>query len=155
MSKRAPRRGEAAGPSQRQLRVSEEIRHALSAVLARGDVRDPELADARITVTEVRASPDLKHMTVFVSRLGRAADEALLATLRRSQSDLRRQVAGAVRLRVAPELHFQADTALDYAMRIDALMRRPEVARDLGTHGGEDAAKERDVSVPTPAGEST
>ena len=132
MSKRAPRKGEVAGPSQRQLRVAEEIRHALAAVLARGDVRDPELADTRVTVTEVRASPDLKHMTVFVARLGKTADAALLALLKRSQPELRKEVARAVRLRVAPELHFEADTALDHAMRIDALMRRPEVARDLG-----------------------
>ena len=119
-------------PSQRMLRVAEEVRHALSAVLARGDVRDPDLADARVTVTEVRASPDLKHMTVFVSRLGQTADKALLRLLKDNQPDLRRQVARAVRLKFAPELHFQADTALDHAMHIDALMRRPEVARDLG-----------------------
>ncbi|UFN49919.1 30S ribosome-binding factor RbfA [Roseomonas sp. OT10] len=127
MSKRAPTNA----PSQRQLRVAEEVRHALAAVLARGDLRDMELAEARVTVTEVRASPDLKHMTVFVSRLGRTADKALLDALKRSQPELRTQVARAVRLRAAPELHFQADTALDHAMHIDALMRRPEVARDL------------------------
>ena len=121
-----------AAPSQRMLRVAEEVRHALSGVLARGDLRDPELADTRVTVTEVRASPDLKHMTVFVSRLGQTADKALLDLLRRNQPDLRKQVARSVRLKFAPELHFQADTALDHAMHIDALMRRPEVARDLG-----------------------
>ncbi|WP_426955898.1 30S ribosome-binding factor RbfA [Muricoccus radiodurans] len=125
-------------PSQRMLRVGEEIRHALSAVLTRGDVHDPELADARITVTEVRASPDLKHMTVFVSRLGATADKPLLDLLRRNQPELRRAVAGAVRLKFAPELHFQADTALDHAMHIDALMRRPEVARDLAARAEED-----------------
>ena len=140
MSKRAERKGAEAAPSQRQLRVAEEIRHALAAVLARGDVRDPELAAARVTVTEVRASPDLKHMTVFVSRLGQTADKELLEALKRSQPYLRTQVAKAVRLRVAPELHFQADTALDHAMRIDALMRRPEVARDL--HPADDAEGE-------------
>ena len=121
-----------AAPSQRMLRVAEEVRHALSSVFARGDLRDPELADARVTVTEVRASPDLKHMTVFVSRLGATADKPLLELLRRNQPDLRKQVARSVRLKFAPELHFQADTALDHAMHIDALMRRPEVARDLG-----------------------
>ncbi|MBP0446390.1 30S ribosome-binding factor RbfA [Roseomonas sp. SSH11] len=132
-------------PSQRMLRVAEEVRHALSAVLARGDVRDPDLADSRVTVTEVRASPDLKHMTVFVSRLGQTADKALLDLLRRNQPDLRRQVARAVRLKFAPELHFQADTALDHAMHIDALMRRPEVARDLGPRPhAEDQADEQD-----------
>ena len=144
MSKRAERKGAEAAPSQRQLRVAEEIRHALAAVLARGDVRDPELAAARVTVTEVRASPDLKHMTVFVSRLGQTADKELLEALKRSQPYLRTQVAKAVRLRAAPELHFQADTALDHAMRIDALMRRPEVARDLRPADGEEAGEEKE-----------
>ena len=137
MSKRAARKGDEAGPTQRQLRVAEEIRHALAAVLARGDLRDMELAESRVTVTEVRASPDLKHMTVFVSRLGQTADKALLDALKRSQPELRTQVARAVRLRAAPELHFQADTALDHAMHIDALMRRPEVARDLTGQRGD------------------
>ena len=73
-----------AAPSQRMLRVAKEVRHALSGVLARGDLRDPELADTRVTVTEVRDSPDLKHMTVFVSRLGQTADKALLDLLRGS-----------------------------------------------------------------------
>lgn len=127
------------GPSQRQLRVAEEIRHALAAVFTRGDLRDPELADTRVTVTEVRASPDLKHMTVFVSRLGQTADAALLKLLRANQPELRTQVARAVRLRAAPELHFEADTALDYAMKVDALMRRPEVARDLGPREDDEA----------------
>lgn len=126
-----------APPSQRQLRVAEEVRHALSAVLGRGDVRDPELADARLTVTEVRASPDLRHMTCFVSRLGQAADKVLLELLRRNQPELRRATARAVRLKFAPELHFEADISLDYAMKIDALLRRPEVARDLGETGGD------------------
>jgi ribosome-binding factor A len=123
--------GPAAGPSQRQLRVAEEVRHALAAVLARGEFRDPDLATARITVTEVRASPDLKHMTAFVSGLGRELPEAQLRALKRAAPWLRTQVAKAVRLRAAPELHFELDTALDYAMRIDRVMRQPEVARDL------------------------
>ena len=119
------------GPSQRQLRVAEEVRHALSAVLARGEFRDPDLVRARITVTEIRASPDLKHMTAFVSGLGRDVPEAQFAALRRAAPWLRTQVAKAVRLRYAPGLHFQPDTALDYAMQIDRVMKRPEVARDL------------------------
>lgn len=125
------RRPAEAGPSQRQLRVAEEIRHALSAVFARADFRDPDLAGLRITVTEVRASPDLKHMTAFVSGLGRALPEPQLAALRRVAPWLRTQVARQVRLRTAPDLHFQSDTALDYAMRIDLALRQPAVARDL------------------------
>ena len=84
------------------------------------------------TVTEVRASPDLKHMTAFVSGLGKPLPEPQLQALRRVAPWLRTQVAKSVRLRAAPELHFQSDTALDYAMHIDQVLRQPEVARDLG-----------------------
>ncbi|MFL5254253.1 MAG: 30S ribosome-binding factor RbfA [Rhodopila sp.] len=120
-----------AGPSQRQLRVAEEIRHVLAGVFARHEFRDPELAAAEVTVTEVRVTPDLKHAHVYVSRLGRSDVDALLPALKRASLYLRGQVAHAMRLRYAPDLIFQPDHALDYAMRIDALMHRPEVARDL------------------------
>jgi ribosome-binding factor A len=119
------------GPSQRQLRVAEEVRHALAMLFERRDFRDPELANAHITVTEVRASPDLKHMTAFVSGLGHDVPEAQFQALKRAAPFLRTQVAKAVRLKFAPELHFQHDNALDYAMRMDELLRRPEVKRDL------------------------
>jgi ribosome-binding factor A len=135
MPKRSP--GAADGPSQRQRRVAEEVRHALAAVLSRGDFRDPDLAGAHVTVTEVRASPDLKHMTAFVSGLGRPVPETQFRALRRAAPFLRGQIAKAVRLKFAPDLHFQPDTALDYAMKIDAAMRQPEVARDLGPRPAE------------------
>ena len=135
MPKRSP--GAADGPSQRQRRVAEEVRHALAAVLSRGDFRDPDLAGAHVTVTEVRASPDLKHMTAFVSGLGRPVPGAQFRALRRAAPFLRGQIAKAVRLKFAPDLHFQPDTALDYAMKIDAAMRQPEVARDLGPRPAE------------------
>jgi len=122
----------AAGPSQRQLRVAEEIRHVLAGLFERRDFRDPELADAQITVTEVRVGPDLKHATVFVSRLGRSDVAALLPALKRATPFLRGQVAHALRLRFAPDLTFQPDTALEDATKIDRLLHAPEVARDLG-----------------------
>ncbi len=128
----AARGGDSLAPSQRQLRVAEEVRHALAAVFAREEFRDPDLHDLRVTVTEVRASPDLKHMTAFVSGLGRDLTPAQFAGLRRVSRFLTRQVAAAVRLKFAPDLHFQPDTALDYAMKIDAVLKRPEVQRDLG-----------------------
>ena len=138
----APGRGQGAGaaprgrpsakaPTQRQLRVAEEIRHVLSTLFFRGDFRDPELADAKITVTEVRISPDLKNATAFVSRLGRSDIDALLPALRRAAPFFRTQLAHEMRLRVAPLVSFQPDTTLDYAMHVDRLLRAPEVARDL------------------------
>lgn len=132
----------AEGPSQRQRRVAEEVRHALAAVFAREEFRDPDLHGLHITVTEVRASPDLKHMTAFVSGLGKDLTEAQFAGLRRASHFLRTQVARAVRLKYAPDLHFQPDTALDYAMHISEVMNRPEVKRDLAP---KDGAKKDDV----------
>jgi ribosome-binding factor A len=122
---------QAAGPSQRQLRVAEEVRHALSSVFLRGEFRDPVLVGARITVTEVRASPDLKHMTAFVSGLGKDVPPEQFAALKRAAAYFRTEVARAVKLRVAPDIHFQADTALEYAMKMNEVFSRPEVARDL------------------------
>jgi len=111
--------------------VAEEIRHVLAGLFERRDFRDPELAAALLTVTEVRMSSDLKHATVFVARLGRSDVETLLPVLTRAAPFLRGQVAQAVRLRYAPDLSFQPDHALEYATKIDRLLHAPEVARDL------------------------
>ena len=127
----------AAGPSQRQLRVAEEIRHVLAGLFERRDFRDPELTESVITVTEVRMSPDLRHAVVFVARLGRSDVDALLPALKRVSVYLRGQVAQVLRLRFAPELSFQPDQALEYASKIDRLMHAPDVARDLALKSSE------------------
>ena len=119
------------GPSQRQLRVAEEIRHVLAGLFERRDFRDPDLAEAEVTVAEVRMSPDLKHAIAFVSRLGRRDVDALLPPLKRAAPYLRGQVAHALRLKFAPDLTFQPDHALEYATKIDRLLHQPAVARDL------------------------
>ena len=121
----------ATGPSQRQLRVAEEIRHVLAGLFERRDFRDPELAEAQVTVTEVRIGPDLKHAIAFVARLGRPDIDALLPALTRAAPYCRGQIAHSLPLKFAPELTFQPDHALDYASKIDRLLHRPEVARDL------------------------
>jgi ribosome-binding factor A len=118
-------------PTQRQLRVGEEIRHVLAGVFARGECRDADLAGEQITVTEVRISPDLKRATVFFSRLGRSDTARLLPGMKRAAPFLRAQVAHALRLRHVPILDFDPDTSIDYAMHVDGLLRRPEVSRDL------------------------
>src|ERR1700722_15914935 len=118
-TKSASRAARAKAPGQRQLRVAEEIRHVLAGVFARGEVRDPELSDVLITVTEVRIGPDLKRATAFAPRLGRSDIAEKLPALRRAAPFLRGQVAKSLRLRVAPDLSFQADTSIDYAMHVD------------------------------------
>lgn len=129
--KRRSRGHEGAGPSQRQLRAAELVRHALVEIVAREDLRDPDLQGASITIGEVRASPDLKHMTVFVTPLGGGDAAPLLAALKRATPFLRGQVAKAVRTKYAPDLVFRADTTIDAAARIEALFHAPEVQRDL------------------------
>ncbi|MFT9258393.1 MAG: 30S ribosome-binding factor RbfA [Acetobacter sp.] len=130
------------GPSQRQLRVGEEVRRVLAELFARTAFRDPELSDVTITVTEVRLAPDFRHATVFVTRLGRSDVASLLPALKRVAPWLRTQMAHTLRLRTVPELHFQADTALDTAMHVDTLLRLPEVKRDLDRDA--DEAEEED-----------
>lgn len=108
----------------------------LAGLFERRDFRDPELADVALTVTEVRVSPDLRHATAFVSRLGRSDVDALLPALKRAAPFLRGQVAQALRLRFTPDLGFEPDHTLDYATKIDRLLHQPEVARDLTREPG-------------------
>jgi ribosome-binding factor A len=119
------------GHSQRQLRVGEEIRHLLAELLERGNMHDPELRDASITVTSVDVSPDLRNATAFVMPLGGRDSARLLAALRRAAPWFRARVGEKAGLRTAPEIRFQLDTTFDEADKIDALLRRPDVARDI------------------------
>lgn len=118
--------------SQRQLRVGEELRHILAQLLRPGELRDPALADASITVTEVRLSPDLKNATAFVMPLGGGNADDILAGLKRSAPYLKSRVAREVALRHIPNLSFALDRAFDSAAHITELLSRPDVARDLG-----------------------
>lgn len=119
------------GSSQRQLRAAELVRHALVGIIAREDLRDPDLMGVSITIGEVRASPDLKHMTAFVSALGPGDPQRIADGLTRSASFLRGRLAKHIDLRFTPELHFQPDISYDEARYIDELLASPEVARDL------------------------
>jgi ribosome-binding factor A len=119
------------GPSQRQLRVGEEMRHVLASIFQRGELRDPALHDVALTVTEVRVSPDLKRATAFVMPLGGSNTEKVMEGLKRGAPHLRQRVAHEVKLRVAPEITFAIDESFDEASRIDALLRREDVVRDL------------------------
>jgi ribosome-binding factor A len=117
--------------SVRLLRVGEQVRHVLSEVLMRGDVHDPVLASHSVSVTEVRMSPDLRHATVFVKPLLGADEGEVLAALKRHVKYLRGEVAKRVNLKFSAQLKFLADESFDEASHIDAILRRPEVARDL------------------------
>ena len=122
-------------PSQRQLRVGELIRHAVSQVFERDEIHDPEIAGKSITVTEVRMSPDLKLATAYVMPLGGDDDITVVEALDRVAPFLRHRIGGTVALKFLPKLKFVADETFNHASRIDALLR--EVHRE---NGGDDGA---------------
>ncbi|HEY5820307.1 MAG TPA: 30S ribosome-binding factor RbfA [Mesorhizobium sp.] len=122
----------ASGPSQRMLRVGEQVRHALSDVLQRGEVRDDVIESTVISISEVRMSPDLKIATAFVSPLAAKDNDAVIKALARNAKFIRGRVSGALRqMRSMPEFRFRLDTSYDNMAKIDQLLRSPEVARDL------------------------
>lgn len=131
------------GPSQRQLRVGEMVRHALSQLLQRGEIPDPLLERTVISITEVAMSPDLKIATVFVSPLGVEDPQPVIKALAGQQKRIRGRLSPALRqLKYMPELRFRADSSFDNYARIDALLHKPEVARDLAAGNDEDKDEE-------------
>ena len=130
------------GPSQRQQRVAELVRHALAEVLQRGDISDPVLATHVVTVPEVRMSPDLKLATAYVMPLGGKDERPVLEALDRHKKVLRTEVARRVNLKFAPDLRFRRDESFDEAARIDALLRSEKVQRDVARpHEDDDDAE--------------
>jgi ribosome-binding factor A len=124
-------RDSASGPSQRQLRVGELIRHALADMFSRGDIHDPVIETHMITVPEVRMSPDLRLATIYVMPLGGRDAKPVIAALDRNKKYLRGEIAHRVNLKFAPDLRFHIDERFDEAERIEKILRTPEVQRDL------------------------
>ena len=136
MSRIAPKSG---APSHRLERVAEQIRHALSDILARGEVDDPVLNRQLVTIGGVRMSPDLKLATIAVLPLGGGDPKPTLGALQAHKKALRTAVAHRVNLKYAPDLRFVVDESFDAQQRMDELLRSPRVARDLtGAEGVED-----------------
>jgi len=119
------------GRSVRLLRVGEQVRHALSDILMRGDVHDDVLASHSVSVTEVRMSPDLRHATVFVKPLLGSDEAEVLGALKRNVRYLKGEVARRVNTKYAADLKFLPDESFEEGDHIDRLLRSPTVARDL------------------------
>lgn len=130
------------GPSQRQLRVGETIRRALSEVLARGDVHDADLNRMSITVGEVRTSPDLKVATAYVLPLGGQGRDEVIGLLARNKGELRRLVARRLTLKFAPELRFQLDQTFDRMDETREILNREDVLRDTRDPQAEESGPE-------------
>lgn len=133
---KAGRRGRA--PSQRQLRVGEEVRHVLAGAFQRGDLHDPELEGVSITVSEVSVSPDLRNATVFVMPLGGVHADDVLGGLKRAAPFLRTVLSKQMTLRTVPRLRFIIDTAFESANRINEMFQDPVVRADIEKDDGEE-----------------
>lgn len=121
----------AKGPSQRQLKVGELIRHALAEIFSRGEIVDEVLNRHSLTVPEVRMTPDLKLATAYVLTLGGGEASEAVEHLNKHKRFLRGEVARRVNMRYMPELRFKVDTSFEASARIDELFASPDVARDL------------------------
>lgn len=128
----ANRRSEkSTGPTQRQLRVGELIRHALAGMLTRGEIYDDVLASHLVTIPEVRMSPDLRLASIYVMPLGGKDLKPVLAALERNKKHIRGEIAHEVNLKFAPDIRFMADETFDEASRIERLLASDKVRKDL------------------------
>jgi len=124
------------GPSQRQLRVGEMLRHALAEILRRSDIRDADLDGVSVTITQVKPSPDMRYATVYCAPLGGKNADAVIAALNRHKGFLRGQMGHMIAIKFTPDLRFVEDQSFAEAEKIENLLKSPEVQRDL-THSGE------------------
>ena len=129
------------GRSIRLQRIGEQVRHAIAEVIGRGELRDELLQRTIVSVSEVRVTADLRHATVYIKALGGGDDQAVVKALAGHARYLRGEVARQMATKYPPDLRFRADESFDAGARIDAILRRPTIARDL-----DPAAKPRRLS---------
>ena len=137
-------RGQASGPSQRQLRAGELIRHALVEILREEDFSDAALESVSVTVTEVRMSPDLRHATVFAEPLGGGHAGEVVEALNRHARFLRGRLGHAIDMKFTPDLKFLHDESFDEAAKMSRLFADPRVAQDLTPQPPSDSWKDED-----------
>jgi ribosome-binding factor A len=121
------------GPSQRQLRVGEMLRHTLAQILNRSDVRDPDLEGVSVTITQVKPSADMRYATVYCAPLGGKNADSVITALNRHKGFLRGEMGHMIAIKFTPELRFVEDRSFAEAEKIETLLKSPEVRRDLGS----------------------
>jgi ribosome-binding factor A len=136
---RSSHRGPAKGPSQRQLKVGEHIRHVIAAILGRGEIRDASLSGVLITVTEVTVSPDLKNATIYCTPMGGKNAPQVVEALNRHKSFLRGELGHQLDLRYTPQIQFAYDTSFDRGAAMDALLRQANAPKDSDEEPGDGA----------------
>ena len=132
------------GPTQRQLRVGETLRHALSEILLRGDIRDPDLMGVSVTITQVIPSGDMRHAAVYCEPLGGKDAEKVLPALNRHKAYLRGELGRLIALKFTPELRFVEDKSFAEAEKIEIILKSARVQQDLLDKAAEDEAREED-----------
>lgn len=133
-----------AGPSQRQLRAGELVRHALVEIFREEEINDPTLAGVSVTVTEVRVGPDLRHAMVFVEPLGGENADEVVKALNKHARFIRGHLGRMIELRFTPELHFRHDESFNEAARMAKLFDDPRVRQDLTPQPPSDSWKDED-----------
>jgi ribosome-binding factor A len=126
------------GPSQRQLRVGEALRHALAEILNRNEIRDPDLDGVSVTVTQVKPSPDMRYATVYCEPLGGQNAKEIVAALNRHKGFLRGEMGHRITMKFTPELRFVEDESFAEALKIDTILRSDRVSRDIAATHDED-----------------
>jgi len=119
------------GPTQRQLRVGEMLRHALAEILRRGEIRDPDLAGISVTVTQVKPSPDMRHATVFCEPLGGKNAKDVIAALNKHKGFLRGELGHLITTKFTPDLRFVEDESFAEAQKIETILKSSRVQQDL------------------------
>jgi len=135
---REGRREGHAGPSQRQLRVGEALRHAIADILFRNEIQDPDLAGVSVTVTQVKPSPDMRHATVYCEPLGGENADVVIKALNRHKGFLRGEMGHRLTMKFTPELRFIEDASFAEALKIDTILRSERVSRDIAASGDGD-----------------
>ncbi|HEY2010270.1 MAG TPA: 30S ribosome-binding factor RbfA [Rhizomicrobium sp.] len=140
-----PRRGGRAmrgdsnqGPSQRQLRVGEMLRHALADVLRENDIRDPDLDGVSVTITQIKPSPDMRYATVYCEPLGGQNAKEIVAALNRHKGFLRGEMGHRITMKFTPDLRFVEDQSFAEAQKIETILKSPEVQRDIAASDGDE-----------------
>jgi ribosome-binding factor A len=143
MPRRAPSPSDHRGPTQRQLRVGEMLRHALADVLRRGDIRDPDLVGVSVTITQVKPSPDMRHATVFCEPLGGRNAKEVVKALNKHKGFLRGEMGRLITMKFTPDLRFVEDESFAEAQKIETILKSSRVQRDLlGEDGGDEESDE-------------
>ena len=132
------------GPSQRQLRVGEALRHALAEILRRNDIQDSDLQGVSVTITQVKPSPDMRYATVYCEPLGGQNGAKIVAALNRHKGFLRGEMGHMIAIKFTPDLRFVEDESFAEAEKIETILKSDRVSRDLAAPEGDDGDTETD-----------